>query len=116
MLRLIADENVSEHITDGLHRHAPTLDLLRVEEVGLAQTDDRIILEWAAANGRVIITCDVISMVGFACDRINKGLPMPGLPCLPDGVTVAEAIAEIHVAASCSSSEDLNNQILFIPI
>ncbi|MGE3600879.1 MAG: DUF5615 family PIN-like protein, partial [Dehalococcoidia bacterium] len=46
MLRLIADENVNKAIITGLRRLLP--DIVLATEIGLVQTDDRLILEWAA--------------------------------------------------------------------
>ena len=56
MLRLLSDENFDNHIVRGLVRRLPTIDLIRVQDVGLGQTDDRAILNWAADHGRVLLT------------------------------------------------------------
>jgi predicted nuclease of predicted toxin-antitoxin system len=39
------------------------LDLVRVQEVGLRTADDPDILEWAAAQGRVLVTRDRDTMI-----------------------------------------------------
>jgi hypothetical protein len=66
MLRLATDEDVHEDIIRGLRRREPALDIVRVVDVGLGHTPDPLILEWAAGEGRVLITGDLNSMVGFA--------------------------------------------------
>ena len=43
MLRLLSDENFDNHIGRDLVRRLPNIDLIRVQDVGLAQTDDRAI-------------------------------------------------------------------------
>jgi hypothetical protein len=49
MLRLLADENFNGDIVRGLMLRQPGLDLVRVQDVGLAGADDSDILAWAAA-------------------------------------------------------------------
>ena len=69
MLRLLSDENFDNHIVRGLLRRLPTIDLIRVQDVGLGQTDDRAIL----------LTHDRRTVPAFALDRVTQGQPMPGV-------------------------------------
>ena len=78
MLPLVADENVNGAIIRGLRRRQPGIDLIFVQEVGLDHTPDPDILEWAAAEGRIVITEDVNTMVGFAWDRVRAALADAG--------------------------------------
>jgi hypothetical protein len=48
MLPLVADEDVHGDIIRGLRRRQPTIDLVRVQDVGLDNTPDPQVLEWAA--------------------------------------------------------------------
>lgn len=116
MLRLVSDENVNDGIVRGLRRREPELDLVSVRDVGLAQTPDPRILEWAAAEGRVIVTEDVNTMVGFAWDRVRAGQPMPGIIALRDGVSVGQAIDELLLMAKCFAPEEVKDQVHFIPL
>ena len=50
MLRLLTDENFNGDIIRGLLLREPDLDLVRVQDVGLAGNDDQEILAWAAEN------------------------------------------------------------------
>jgi predicted nuclease of predicted toxin-antitoxin system len=79
MLPLLADEDVHGDIIRGLLRRQPTIDLVRVQDVGLANTPDTQILEWAANEGRVLITQDESTMIGFAWARVRARQPMPGV-------------------------------------
>jgi hypothetical protein len=58
MLRLLIDEDVHGDIVAGLRRRQPGVDVVRVQEVGLAHTPDPVILEWAAGQGRVVVSVD----------------------------------------------------------
>ena len=59
MLRFAADENFNNNIVRGLLRRNPDLDIVRVQDVGLSNADDATILEWAAQEGRILLTHDV---------------------------------------------------------
>jgi hypothetical protein len=60
MLQLVADENFNNDIVRGLLRRRPELDIVRLQDVvGLSGADDPTVLEWAAQQGRVLLTHDV---------------------------------------------------------
>lgn len=74
MLPLLSDEDVPGPITDGLRQHFPQIDVVRVQDIGLMNTPDAIILEHAAAGNRAILTRDRNTMTAHARDRISQGL------------------------------------------
>lgn len=78
MLRLAADENFNGDIVRGLLRRNPKLDIVRVQDVGLSGADDPSVLEWAADQGRIVITHDISTLAKHALDRVAAGQPMPG--------------------------------------
>jgi predicted nuclease of predicted toxin-antitoxin system len=80
MLRLLADENFNGDIVRGLLRRLPELDLVRVQDVGLATQEDPQILAWAAEHERIVLTHDRATMADYAYERIVAGEPMAGPP------------------------------------
>jgi hypothetical protein len=78
MLRLASDENFNGAVVRGLFRRQPGLDLIRVQDVGLRQTPDSDILEWAANQGRVVLSHDVSTVPPVSYQRVADGKPMPG--------------------------------------
>jgi predicted nuclease of predicted toxin-antitoxin system len=62
MLRLAADENFNGDIVRGLLRRNPKLDIVRVQDVGLSGADDPSVLQWAADQGRVVVTHDISTL------------------------------------------------------
>jgi len=78
MLSLLSDESVHGAVIRGLRRRRPELDLVRAQEAGLSNTPDPVVLEAAATRGRIVLTQDINTMVGYAYDRVRAGLPMPG--------------------------------------
>lgn len=59
MLALAADENFNNDIVRGLRRRMPELDIVRIQDAGLSGADDPTVLEWAAREGRILLTHDV---------------------------------------------------------
>jgi predicted nuclease of predicted toxin-antitoxin system len=54
MLHFLSDEDFNNRIVRGLRRRLPTLDLARVQDVGLMKQPDTEVLAWAAQEGRMI--------------------------------------------------------------
>jgi len=94
-MKFVTDENFRAAVRDGVQLRIPNLDLVRAEDVGLRSTDDRLILEWAAAEGRIVLTHDERTLVGFAWDRVERGEPMPGVIFVAWRVPVGSAIGRI---------------------
>lgn len=79
MIRFLADQDFNERILKGLSRADPAIDLIRARQIGLAAAGDRLILERAAAEDRVLATHDRQTMVAFAQERVATGKQMPGV-------------------------------------
>lgn len=116
MLRLVSDEDVHGDIIRGLRRREPTLDLVRVQDVGLDHTPDPAILDWAASEGRILIMEDLNTMVGFAWDRVRAGKPMPGVLARTDGAGIGVTINDILTVAMCCTEVEMKDQVKFIPL
>ena len=116
MLILIADENFNNDIVRGMLRRKPDLDIVRVQDVGLANEDDRVILEWAAKEDRVLVTHDVTTITNFAYERVRAGKPMPGVIEVDDDLPIGQAINDILLVVECSERGEWEGQIIYIPL
>lgn len=116
MMRLIADENFDNHIVRGLLRREPTLDIIRAQDVGLVTTDDRIILQWAAQNQRILLTHDVHTMPRFAYERIQQAQPVTGVIIVPQEMSIGLAIEHLQILIACTSPEEFTDQVLYLPL
>ena len=65
MLKLVSDENFDGSILRGLYRRRPSLDIVRVQDVGLSAAPDPDILAWAAVENRILLTHDRETMPFF---------------------------------------------------
>lgn len=116
MLILVADENFNNDILRGMLRRKPDLDIVRVQDVGLSNQDDEIILEWAAQEGRVLVTHDVTTITDFAYKRVRAGLSMPGVIEVDDDLPIGQAINDILIVVEASEQGEWEGQIIYIPL
>lgn len=116
MLRLAADENFNNDIVRGVLRRNPAVDIVRVQDVGLAGADDPSILDWAAKAGRVLLTHDVTTMTRYAYDRVEAGQSMPGIFEVSRNVPVGLAVEEILLLAECSLDKEWEGQVRYLPL
>ncbi len=116
MLRFAADHNFDGHILRGIRRRLPSSDIARAVDAGLSGAADPEILAWAAANGRVLLTHDVSTMVAFAYERVDSGFPLSGLIVVGSGVSIGRAIDDLVTIAQVSTAEDWDGQVVYLPL
>ena len=116
MLSFALDENFNMHIVSGVLRRLPDVDILRVQDAGLRGANDPTVLEWAASEGRVLLTHDANTLTAFAYERIARGLPMPGVFEVSLKVPVSLAIEEILLLAECSVQGEWEGQVNYLPL
>ena len=100
----------------GVLRRNPETDLLRAQDAGLSGADDPEVLEWAAREGRVLLTRDASTMTRHAYDRVRAGLPMPGVFEVPQSLPVGRAIEEILLVAGLSLEGEWVDQVRYLPL
>lgn len=116
MLRLLSDENFNGDIVRGLLLRQNDLDLVRVQDVGLAGGQDPDILEWAAVNDRIPLTHDRATMPRFAYDRIAAGSPLAGVFVLNDRFPAGQAIDEILLIVGCTEQAEWRDLVVHLPL
>ena len=116
MLRLAADENFNNDIVRGLLRRRPDLGIVRVQDVGLSGADDLTILEWAASEGRVLLSHDVSTLTRYAYERVGAGKRMPGIFEVDRNVPIGVAIEDIMLIAACSLEGEWEGQVRYLPL
>jgi uncharacterized protein DUF5615 len=116
MLRLVADENLDIRIVRGLEGQAPELDIIRVQDAGLAGAEDPVVLEWAAREQRVLLTHDVSTMTRFAYDRVRAGKVMPGVFQIGTWLPIGRCVDDILLFALASEPGEWEGQVLYLPL
>ena len=113
-LRFLTDEDFRGRIQRGLSRRLPDVDLVRVQDVGLSGMEDPIVLEWAAREGRVLLTHDAETMRKAAYDRVRSGLPMPGVFLVSQSAPIGQTIEDLIVLAECSLEGEWEGKVHFL--
>lgn len=116
MLRYLADENFNQRIVRGLFRRLPEVDLAIAQDVGLGGVADGDVLEWAAGEGRVVLTHDVTTLVPEAYARVATGSSMPGVIASADEIPIGPAIDDLLLIHHASTDRDLEGQVVFLPL
>lgn len=115
-MRFLADENIDNRILRGIKREDETVDIIRVQDTELFQMDDPTILEWAAKEGRILLTHDVNTIPKYAYDRINENKPMPGIIAIHLDVPIGEIIADFLMILGASEAEEYEGQVVYLPL
>lgn len=93
-IRFLADENLDNDILRGLARRV-VVDVVRVQDLGMAGVGDVEVLARASDEQRVLLTHDVTTMVAHAWARVAAGLAMPGVVVVPQLLAVVRAIDDL---------------------
>jgi hypothetical protein len=116
MLKLLADENFNNDILRGVIRRLPNADIPRIQDIPeIAGKDDPTLLEWAAQEGRVLLTHDVRTITKYAYERIAAGLLMAGVFEIKRSVPIAIAVEEILIIVECSNEGEWEGQVRYLP-
>ena len=116
MLRLAADEDFNGRIVRGILRRLPQVDLVRVQGVGLSGADDRQVLDFAAREGRLLLTHDAKTMPPQAYERVASRLAMPGVVICGQDLPIREVIEDVALLSECSEEGEWEGQVIYLPL
>jgi hypothetical protein len=114
--RLAVDHNFDARIVSGLILRAPQLDMVHVRDAGLAAAPDLVVLDWAAGVGRVLLTHDRATLVGFAYERVRRAEWMSGVIAVSAQCPIGRAIDDLLLLLECMLDEEWAGQVFFVPI
>jgi predicted nuclease of predicted toxin-antitoxin system len=114
-VKYLFDEDLNGRIIRGVPRRVLDLDSTTVQEIDLPEATDPAILEWAATQGRIVITHDHRTMRAHAEDRIQAGRPMAGLILVQQTAPLGQAIDDLVLIAQATTAEEWEGKIVFVP-
>jgi hypothetical protein len=119
-VRFLLDADMPKARATALRRKSPPVEVRRVQEVGLRTAADEAILEFAARDGRIVVSRDKATMRRFATERIKKAEPMRGLLVVRrdfaiGGIGIGVLASELELIASATDPSDWEGVIQFIP-
>ena len=112
-LRLFMDHNVRRSITAGLRVRG--VDIVTALEDGSAASSDPDILDRAKALDRVLYTEDTDFLTEGAL-RQQQAVEFPGIIYGHQSLRVGVCIDDLELLVKASGSEDLRNQIVYLPL
>jgi hypothetical protein len=112
----LADANFNGDIVRGLLRIEPRFQIIRVQDIGLADADDPEILSWSADHDWIVLTHDRSTMPDDAFARLALGDVMRGVFVLNDRMPIGDAIAELRLMNSCSEQAEWIGRVIYLPL
>lgn len=115
-MKLLADENFRGAIVRGLLRRRRDLDPVRVTDARLGEADDPTILNWAADEGRLVLTHDAATLIAFAYERVAAGRPMPGIIEVRQDLPIGQVIDDLLLIIDASYKGEWEGHVLYLPL
>jgi predicted nuclease of predicted toxin-antitoxin system len=115
VLRLLVDHDFNQRILRGVQSRAE-VDVVLARAVNLQDKPDAVLLAWAAAEDRIVLSHDLETMPSFAVVRVRNGETMPGLILIPQDLRIGKAIEELTMIAVCSDQSEWRNTINYVPL
>ena len=113
--RFLADHDLNEHIVQGVLRQEPSLEFVRVRDVGMSERFDEEILEYACRQALLVMSHDVNTMPAAAFARLTTGGTFPGLFMVQQSLPIKPVIESIVLIWSASELEEWKDQIVYLP-
>jgi predicted nuclease of predicted toxin-antitoxin system len=92
----LTDENISRRFVSAVLRTIPGVDIVRIQDVGLQGQPDDVLLAWAAAQNRVLITQDRATIPPLVAQRMDAQLVVPLVVIIRPRVTFADVLQAVH--------------------
>ncbi len=116
-MKWIADENFRNAIVRGLLRQAPTLDIVRAQDIPeISGQDDLVLLRFATAEGRVVVTHDLSTMIPAMREQVRLALQCAPIVFVPDSLPVSAVIDDLLLFNECAGESDWAAGVIYIPL
>jgi hypothetical protein len=111
MLTGYADENVKAAIVAGLRRNG--MDVVTAQDRGQRETDDEILLETAASEGRLLLTNDT-DFLRIHTEWLVIGRSHAGIVYWPQRMPIGDAIRRLLAYSLGSSPADVADTVRYL--
>lgn len=115
-VKYLFDQDLNGRIVRGVRRRTSELDTITVQEAGLIDASDPVVLEWATSERRVVVSHDHRTMRAYAEQRLKDGLPMTGLILVSQGDPLGQVINDLVLVAEITTAEEWEGTIVFLPL
>lgn len=114
-MNFLADENLSRRFVNALKRHNTTINIVRVQDVGLLGMDDTAVLNWAAENNYVLITKDRATIPPLVAQRLAEDIPSPHILIIRPNAQLNAILSMIEAIVTYDLHADWQYPVRWIP-
>jgi hypothetical protein len=116
-VKWLADENFRNAIIRGLLRQAPGFDILRAQDITeTAGRDDLLLLKFATAEERVVVTHDVSTILPAMRELVRLESRCAPIVLVPDSLQVSAVIDDLMLLNDCKVEADWAAGAIYIPL
>ena len=113
--RFLADEDLRYEIVLAVRRREPTVEFPTVRELGRDGSPDADVLEFANAEGFIVVSHDVNTMRAEANERIRDGRGIAGVLLTAQGSPTRDLAECLVTIWTASEAEEWRDRVAFIP-
>ena len=113
-IRFQADADLDPDIGRGILRRERAIDWRPAQGFIADATPDPEVLQFAAGDGRVLVSCDVSTITRHFANFVATRSP-PGVIVIPPRVSVGETIERLLMTWPIWAAEEIENQIWWLP-
>lgn len=114
-MRIAVDANFRREIIVGLQKRVPGLDVVWAQQAGLSEASDEEVLDWAAREGRILLTHDHRTMPNAVYRRMEQGLHTPAVIVVYQLTPIGKAVADLELVLGASFPEELEMRVIRLP-
>lgn len=114
-MNFLADENLSRRFVNALRRHNASINIVRVQGVGLSGMDDTAVLDWAVENNHTLITKDRATIAPLVSQRLEKGVQSPKILIIRPNASLKAVLSMIDAIVNYSMPTDWQYPVRWIP-
>lgn len=114
-IRFLADADLNYAIVMGARGREPAIDFLTATEADLGGRADPEVLEFAASEGRIVVSHDTSTMPVHFSDRLRSGRMSPGVFLVRQRASVGQVVEAILLIWSASTPGEWAEQIHYLP-
>jgi hypothetical protein len=113
-VRFYMDQHVPRAVTEGLMRRS--VEVLRVQDDGHDRAPDDVILDRAAALGRIVFTRDADFLVE-AQHRQANDIPFAGVVFAHQlGPSIGQCVRDLEIIAVVYELSDMESRVEYLPL
>jgi hypothetical protein len=115
-IRFQADEDLNEDIVKGVRRRLPSVDFLLAHDAGMLGQEDPMVLAYAAAQNRILVSHDKRTMPRHFSNYLASGHEIPGLMLIEQTLPIGQAIEALVLVWEASGPEERRNLATNLPL